>query len=140
MPSSTLVADGKHQPAIVDYTTRHHPVIGRGGMVSSQNHLASQVGAQILRDGGNAIDAAVAVGLALAVTLPRAGNLGGGGFMLVHLAEENRTFALDYRETAPAAAHRDMFFELDENGSKVKASRQDYHFSYRSSAVPGTVA
>ncbi|UTW44592.1 gamma-glutamyltransferase [bacterium SCSIO 12696] len=137
---SLVFAEAKHQPAIVDYTTRHHPVIGRGGMVSSQNSLASQVGAQILRDGGNAIDAAVAVGLALAVTLPRAGNLGGGGFMLVHVAEENRTFALDYRETAPAAAHSDMFFEIDENGNKVKVSREDYHFSYRSSAVPGTVA
>ncbi|MGS2723465.1 gamma-glutamyltransferase [Porticoccus sp. GXU_MW_L64] len=137
---SLVFAEPKHQPAIVDYSTRHHPVIGRGGMVSSQNSLASRVGAQILRDGGNAIDAAVAVGLALAVTLPRAGNLGGGGFMLVHMAEENRTFALDYRETAPAAAFSDMFFEIDKNGNKVKASRQDYHFSHRSSAVPGTVA
>ena len=134
------VAENKHQAAIVDYVTRHHPVIGRNGMVSSQNYLASEVGAEILRQGGNAIDSTVAVGLALAVTLPRAGNLGGGGFMLVHIAEENRTFALDYREMAPAAAHPDMFFDIDANGNKVKASREDYHFSYRSSAVPGTVA
>lgn len=138
--SALSFAKSEHQPAIVDYTTRHHPVIARDGMVSSQNYLATEIGAQILRDGGNAIDASVAVGLALAVTLPRAGNLGGGGFMLVHIAEENKTIALDYRETAPRAAHPDMFFELDKNGNKVKVSRQDYHFNHRSSAVPGTVA
>ena len=72
-------------------------------MVVSQEAIASQVEADILEAGGNAIDAAVATGFALAVTLPRAGNLGGGGFMLVYLAEENKTIAIDYREMAPMA-------------------------------------
>ena len=138
--SITYAQAPKHQPAIVDYTTRNHPVIGREGMVSSQNFIATEIGAEILKQGGNAIDSAVAVGLALAVTLPRAGNIGGGGFMLVYIAEENRTISLDFRETAPLLADKDMFFEINQNGKKVKASREDYHFSYRSSAVPGTVA
>jgi gamma-glutamyltranspeptidase/glutathione hydrolase len=89
------------------------PVAGRNGMVVSEEDLASQVGADILRRGGNAVDAAVGVAFALAVVLPEAGNLGGGGFMLVHLAKENRTVALDYREIAPLAATRDMFLKAD---------------------------
>ncbi len=76
---------------VVIYYNIHHPVIGRKGMVVSQSELASDIGADILHRGGNAIDAAVAVGYALAVTLPRAGNLTGGGFMMVHLAEQNKT-------------------------------------------------
>ncbi|VAV94081.1 Gamma-glutamyltranspeptidase @ Glutathione hydrolase [hydrothermal vent metagenome] len=121
--------------AIIQYNTRHHPVIGKMGMVVSQRAVASQVGADILKGGGNAVDAAVAVGFALAVTLPRAGNLGGGGFMLVHLAKENKTIALDYREMAPAAAHRDMFLDRDGNVDEQKA-----RFSLLSAGVPGTVA
>ena len=121
--------------AIIRYDTIHHPVIARQGMVASQRLLASEVGAEILRKGGNAVDAAVATGLALAVVLPRAGNLGGGGFMLVYLAEENQTLAIDYREMAPAAAHRDLF--LNENG-EVDSQREQ--FSHQSSGVPGTVA
>ncbi|MGS2722358.1 gamma-glutamyltransferase [Porticoccus sp. GXU_MW_L64] len=121
--------------AIIRYDTIHHPVIGTGGMVSSQRMIASEVGAEILRKGGNAIDAAVATGIALAVTLPRAGNLGGGGFMVIHLAEENKNIALDYREMAPAAAHRDMFLDADGNVDNRKAQ-----FSHLSSGVPGTVA
>ncbi|MEJ2541592.1 MAG: gamma-glutamyltransferase, partial [Gemmatimonadota bacterium] len=122
-------------PPINESFAIHHPVVGRRGMVATQNAAATRVGVEILEQGGNAVDAAVAVGLALAVTLPRAGNLGGGGFMLVHLAEEGRTVAIDFRETAPALAHRDMYFgpdgEVDEN---------EYRFSHRSSGVPGTVA
>ncbi len=121
--------------AIIQYNTLHHPVIGKKGMVVSQRAVASQVGADILKGGGNAVDAAVAVGFALAVTLPRAGNLGGGGFMLIHLAKENRTIALDYREMAPAAAHRDMFLDRDGNVDEQKA-----RFSLLSAGVPGTVA
>jgi len=125
-------ADGK---AIVQYNTIHHPVIGKMGMVVSQRAIASQIGVNILKKGGNAIDAAVAVGFALAVTLPRAGNLGGGGFMLVHLAKENKTIALDYREMAPAAAFRDMYLDKDGNVDEEKA-----RFSLLSAGVPGTVA
>jgi gamma-glutamyltranspeptidase/glutathione hydrolase len=113
----------------------HHPVVGRSGMVATQNADATRVGVEILEQGGNAVDAAVAVGLALAVTLPRAGNLGGGGFMLVHLAEEDRTVAIDFRETAPALAHRDMYF-----GADGEVDEGEYRFSHRSSGVPGTVA
>lgn len=120
---------------IVQYNTLHHPVIGRNGMVVSQSALASKVGSDILKQGGNAVDAGVAVGLALAVTLPRAGNLGGGGFMLVHIAKENKTIALDYRERAPAAAHRDMYLDADGNVDEQKA-----RYSLMSAGVPGTVA
>lgn len=123
------------EKAIVQYNTLHHPVIGKKGMVVSQRAIASQIGADILQKGGNAVDAAVAVGFALAVTLPRAGNLGGGGFMLVHLTKENKTIALDYREMAPAAAHRDMYLDKDGNVDEKKA-----RFSLLSAGVPGTVA
>lgn len=84
------------RPAIAPYQTVHHPVYGRAGMVASQNATASQIGADVLADGGNAVDAAVAIGFALAVTVPRAGNIGGGGFMLVHDAESGETKAIDY--------------------------------------------
>lgn len=117
------------------YNAIHHPVTGRRGMVSTQNETATRVGVEILEQGGNAIDAAVAVGLALAVTLPRAGNIGGGGFMLVHLADEDRTVAVDFRETAPAAAHPDMYF-----GPDGEVDNAEYRFTHKSSAVPGTVA
>ena len=95
---------------------RLHPVYAANGMVASQEALATQIGVDILKRGGNAVDAAVAVGFALAVTLPQAGNLGGGGFMLVHMAKTGETVAIDYREKAPLAATRDMF--LDANGKR----------------------
>ena len=120
---------------INEYNAINHPVVGRNGMVASQNADATTVGVEILRQGGNAIDAAVAVGLALAVTLPRAGNLGGGGFMLVHLAEDDRTVAIDFRETAPSLAHRDMYF-----GAEGQVDEAEYRFSHKSSGIPGTVA
>lgn len=120
---------------LIDYRQIHHPVMGRKGMVVSQNHYASEIGAQILREGGNAIDAAVAVGFGLAVSLPRAGNLGGGGFMLVHLAKDNKTIAIDYREQAPKSAHRNLF--LDENG---EVDKNKARFSLAAAGVPGTVA
>lgn len=121
--------------AIIDYSDRFHPVTGTQGMVVSQEAIASQVGAEILAGGGNAIDAAVATGFALAVTLPQAGNLGGGGFMMIHLASEKRTIAVDYREMAPLAASRDMF--LNEKGEVDKNKARYSHFS---AGVPGTVA
>lgn len=120
---------------IIEYQSINHPVIDDDGMVVSQRKIASEVGAQILKDGGNAVDAAVATGLALAVVLPRAGNLGGGGFMIVHLKDKNETIAIDYREKAPAGAFRDLF--LDEEGNYDKKKAQ---FSLLSAGVPGSVA
>ena len=120
---------------LLDSESRFHPIIGAKGMVVSQEMVASQVGASILAEGGNAIDAAVATGFALAVTLPQAGNLGGGGFMLIYLADENRTVAIDYREMAPSAATKDMFLNAQGEVDAGKA-----RFSVQSSGVPGTVA
>jgi gamma-glutamyltranspeptidase / glutathione hydrolase len=111
------------------------PVTARHGMVVAQEARAAGVGVDILRKGGNAIDAAVAVGFALAVTYPRAGNLGGGGFMLIHLAKRNHSIAIDYRETAPAATTRDIF--LDANGEADPAKSRDSGLAI---GVPGTVA
>lgn len=122
---------------LFEYSEINHPVIGKKGMVASHNILSSQITAEIMEKGGNAIDTGAALGFALAVTLPRAGNVGGGGFMLVHVAKENKTIAVDFRETAPAAAFQDMFF--DENG-EVPAMDPSYRFSHKSSAVPGSVA
>ena len=111
------------------------PVRGRHGMVSSQEAIATRVGLDILEAGGNAVDAAVAVGFALAVTLPRAGNIGGGGFMLVHHAKSGETVAIDYREMAPAAAHPDMFLD-----AKGEVDKQRTRYSHKSVGVPGAVA
>jgi gamma-glutamyltranspeptidase/glutathione hydrolase len=114
---------------------RIEAVTARNGMVVAQEKRASRIGVEILEKGGNAIDAAVAVGFALAVTLPKAGNLGGGGFMLVHLAEHNEDFAIDYREAAPHDTAPDVF--LDQNGAAdPKKSRE----SGLGVGVPGTVA
>jgi gamma-glutamyltranspeptidase/glutathione hydrolase len=112
-----------------------HPVFAENGMVASQEAVASRIGAEVLEKGGNAVDAAVAVGFALAVTLPRAGNLGGGGFMLVHHAESGETVAIDYREMAPAAAHKDLFLDAAGEVDTDKA-----WYSRAAAGVPGTVA
>lgn len=120
--------------AVMSYDSRFHPVIAQNGIVSTQDRLAAQVGRDILARGGNAVDAAVATGFALAVTHPQAGNIGGGGFMVVHLAGQNKTVTLDFREMAPAAASRDMY--LDENG---EVDNRLARFSRLSAGVPGTV-
>ncbi|OCW58644.1 gamma-glutamyltranspeptidase [Hoeflea olei] len=112
-----------------------HPVWAREAMVSVQEAVAAEVGLQVMKDGGNAVDAAVAVALALAVTLPRAGNLGGGGFMLVHDAKSGETKAIDYREMAPASATRDMYLDAEGN-----ADSQLSRYSGLAVGVPGTVA
>ncbi|MDJ0713481.1 MAG: gamma-glutamyltransferase [Prochloraceae cyanobacterium] len=112
-----------------------HPVAAKNGMVSSQEELATRAGLEVLKEGGNAVDAAVTVGFTLAVTLPRAGNLGGGGFMLIHLDKTGETIAIDYREKAPLKATKNMF--LDENG---EVDRQKSMFSHLAVGVPGTVA
>ncbi len=108
------------------------PVRGRRAMVTVQEPIASDVGIEILKKGGNAVDAAVAIGFALAVTYPYAGNLGGGGFMLVRLADGRSTF-IDFREKAPASASRDMY--LDASGKPTR----DSLVGWRASGVPGTV-
>jgi gamma-glutamyltranspeptidase / glutathione hydrolase len=108
------------------------PALNRGLVASPEPH-ASEAGAAVLRDGGNAVDAAIAVHFALAVTFPNAGNLGGGGFMLVH-TDAGET-AIDYRETAPAAAHRDLY--LDANGDVVQGLSLD---TAKAAGVPGSVA
>ena len=133
--SSSVAQETSPQP-LFEYSAINHPVMGRKGMVASHNQLSSEIAAEILAKGGNAIDAGAALGFALAVTLPRAGNIGGGGFMLVHVAAENRTIAIDFRETAPAAANQDMYFDTDGN---VELN-ETYRFSHKSSAVPGSVA
>jgi len=109
------------------------PVRGRKGMVVTREPRATEVGLKILESGGNAVDAAVAVGFALAVTHPSAGNIGGGGFMLIRLADGRTTF-LDFRERAPAASSRNMY--LDASGNPT----QDSVVGYRASGVPGSVA
>ena len=123
------------QPLIIDFNERFLPVVARHGMVVGPEQLATEIGSRILQQGGNVVDAAVATGFALAVTYPRAGNLGGGGFMLIHLAEGNRQLFIDYRETAPAAASRDMFLLPD---GKEDLMRE--YYSLQASGVPGTVA
>lgn len=120
---------------LIDFRSRFVPVAASGNMVVGPERLASEAGLIMLNQGGNAIDAAVATGFALAVTLPRAGNIGGGGFMLVHLAAENRNVFIDYREMAPAAATRDMFLTPEGEVDKRLA-----YFSHKASGVPGTVA
>ncbi len=110
------------------------PVRGRFGMVASVSEIASRLGVDILKRGGNAVDAAVAVGLALAVVWPSAGNLGGGGFMVIRLSNGKAT-AIDYREIGPAAAHRNVY--LDEKGEYIKESST---YGHRAAGVPGTVA
>jgi gamma-glutamyltranspeptidase / glutathione hydrolase len=112
----------------------NQPVRARNAMVASTSEIASRIGADVMKRGGNAVDAAVAVGLALAVTWPSAGNLGGGGFMLIRKADGSAE-AIDYRERAPLAASRDMY--LDAQGNVVPKMSTD---GYRAVAVPGTVA
>ena len=118
----------------VDFNDQVHPVYSQTGMVAVQDSLAAQVGADILRRGGNAIDAAVATGFALAVTHPQAGNIGGGGFMMIALNDKPDVIAVDFREMAPEAAHRDMFL-----GADGEVDNQKSWFSHHSSGVPGTV-
>ena len=123
------------EPAIYRDHDRIHPVLAQRGMVVSQEALASEVGLAVLKQGGNAVDAAVAVGFALAVTLPQAGNLGGGGFLLVYDVGKRQTEAIDFRETAPAAAGRNQY--LNEQG---EVDEQRIRYSHQAAGVPGTVA
>ena len=141
-PLAAAGATNNPSPSLNTAVTRYdnsleifQPMMSTAGMVASEQHLASAAGAEMLRNGGNAVDAAVAVGFALAVVLPNAGNLGGGGFMLIHDAQSKANIALDFREIAPANATRDMY--LDANGKVIegKSTRTPY-----SVGVPGSVA
>jgi gamma-glutamyltranspeptidase/glutathione hydrolase len=139
--SLALGASALAQPAsdpatdIVLLAKTAKPVVARNGMVTSQDAIATRIGVEVLQKGGNAVDAAVAVGFALAVTHPRAGNLGGGGFFVIWLAEKKQAVALDFREIAPAAINAKSF--LDENGKPdtSKATRTGLGVG-----VPGSVS
>jgi gamma-glutamyltranspeptidase/glutathione hydrolase len=119
---------------LLEYPSIHSPVVGEKGMIVSQNAIAARVGADILRQGGNAVDAAVATAFTLAVVLPRAGNIGGDGFMMVYLAKTNETVFIDYRGIAPKAAKLETF--VDDKGHELEGASK----GYLAPIVPGTVA
>ena len=133
------------QQSYIDYFSPYHPIEGKSGMVVSQNYLSSDIGIEILDKGGNAVDAAVAVGFSLAITLPRAGNLGGGGFMLVYIKEKDEIFYIDYRSRSPLNSSIIKIFDLAKN---KKFNPKDFtddmfdktRYGYKAPAVPGTVA
>lgn len=118
---------------LLNYEQIHKPVVADGGMVVSQSDHASRIGAEVLRNGGNAVDASVAMAFAMAVTLPRAGNIGGDGYMLIHLADGGRAVAIDFRSMAPALATLDAY--VGEDGTL-----QGHTAGIRAAGVPGTVA
>ncbi|MBA2379687.1 MAG: gamma-glutamyltransferase [Blastocatellia bacterium] len=118
------------------HAATREPVRAKNGMVASQHVLASQIGVDIMKKGGNAVDAAIAVGIALAVVYPEAGNIGGGGFMVIR-KRDGSTHAIDYREMAPAAAHRDLY--VDSEGNIIRGEGGST-VGYRASGVPGTLA
>ena len=125
----------------IDYVSPYHPVVGNSGMVVSQNKLSSDIGIEILNKGGNAVDAAVAVGFSLAVTLPRAGNLGGGGFMLVYIKDMDEAFFIDYRSQSPLnTSLKDIFKKYDLPKDYKKIDFDIVKEGYKASALPGTVA
>jgi len=142
--SFSISLDSISQQSYIDYVSPYHPVVGKSGMVVSQNNLSSDIGVEILNKGGNAVDAAVAVGFSLAITLPRAGNLGGGGFMLVYLKEKNEIFYIDYRSKSPLNSSIDKIFDLDGKTIKPENFTNDMfnktRYGYKASAIPGTVA
>lgn len=131
----TVAQDSRHGYYTPPAIEAVRPVTAKNGMVVAQERIAAGIGRDVLARGGNAVDAAVATGFAMAVTYPRAGNIGGGGFMMIHLANGNEDIAIDYRESAPAAATRDMF--LGDDGKPDTKKSRDQALGI---GVPGTVA
>ena len=132
---SILLCTASAQGQAILSGDRSVPVEAKNGMVVTSHTLATEVALEVLKNGGNAIDAAVTAGFALAVTQPRSGNIGGGGFMLISSQEKKEVVAIDYREKAPAGASRDMFLGADGN-----VDQELSRFSHASAGVPGTVA
>ena len=130
------------QESYIDYVSPFHPIVSKKnkGMVVSQNYLSSDIGMEILNKGGNAVDAAVAVGFSLAITLPRAGNLGGGGFMLVYLKERNEIFFIDYRSKSPLNSSIKNLFNKKLPRDYKRIDFDIVKRGYKASAVPGSVA
>jgi gamma-glutamyltranspeptidase/glutathione hydrolase len=124
-----------HQVVPLAFAASREPVRAKHGIVASTNEIASEVGVDIMKRGGNAVDAAIAVAFTLAVTHPSAGNLGGGGFMMIRL-KNGKTTAIDYREMAPATATRNLY--LDKNGNLIQGEGGSV-VGYRAAGVPGTV-
>ena len=136
-PSASLIyARASTRPSVAAPIASREPVRAKRGMVASTSRIASEVGVEVMKRGGSAVDAAIAVAFALAVTYPEAGNLGGGGFMMIRL-KDGRTTAIDYREMAPAAATRNVF--VDSSGKLIKGEGSST-VGYRAAGVPGTVA
>ncbi|HEY6046755.1 MAG TPA: gamma-glutamyltransferase, partial [Pyrinomonadaceae bacterium] len=131
--ASSLILQRQNVPGT--NAASREPVRARHGVVASTNEVASKIGVEVMRRGGNAVDAAIAVAFALAVTHPAAGNLGGGGFMMIRL-RDGRTTAIDYREMAPAAATRNIY--LDKNGKVIEGEGGSIE-GYRAAGIPGTV-
>ena len=134
LSAATLMGLGLAQAPAPLQAAAPRAVAAEHGMVVSAHHLASEAGVAVLRQGGNAVDAAVAVAYALAVTFPEAGNIGGGGFMVIRMADGRQTF-LDFRETAPSGATATMF--QDKNGKVIPRLSTR---GYLSAGIPGTVA
>src|SRR5258708_6347401 len=136
VPAAAQDYRSAYTPAAADTI---HSIAAEHGMVVAQEKISARIGADILKQGGNAIDAAIATGFAMAVTYPRAGNIGGGGFMVIHLREHGQELAqdiaIDYRETAPLATTPEIFLAAD--GKPDNAKSRD---SALSIGVPGTVA
>ena len=132
--SSLLILSCSIESQIFNSQAIVHPEIGANGMVVTQHYLATDVGHAILQKGGNAYDASIAVAFALAVVLPRAGNIGGGGFMLMHDGVTNKNYSIDYREIAPAKATKDMYLNTDGSVDRKRSTQGALAIG-----VPGTV-
>ena len=128
------------QDRYIDYVSPYTPVPGSSGMVVSQNNLSSDIGIEILNKGGNAVDAAVAVGFSLSITLPRAGGIGGGGFMLVYLEKNKEIFFIDYRSKSPLNTNLKDIFKYDLIDEYKKIDFNKIREGYKAAAMPGTVA